>query len=95
MNVVSDRDNFVWKGHDPLTAVTTVLEAEQPAGLQLTNLVQLYPPAAISAIACCPSLGLLAVGTAHGLALVDFLSARAVLTKCTLNPNGKHELAKN
>lgn len=88
--MVSDRDNFVWKGHDPLTAVASVLEAKQPAGLQLTSVVQLYPPAAISAVACSPGLGLLALGTAHGLALVDYLCARPVLTKCTLNPNGTY-----
>jgi len=88
VNVVMDRDNFVWKGHEALVPVSSVLEAEQPAGLQLTCLIQLHPPAAVSALACSPPLGLLAIGTAHGLALVDFLCSRPVLSKCTLNPNG-------
>ena len=28
-------------------------------------------------------------GTAHGFALFDYIQKKAVMSKCTLNPNGK------
>lgn len=85
MNIVSDRDNFVWKGHEALTPK----QSTQAPGLQVSSILQLHPPAAITALCCSTELGLLVVGTAHGLALYDYIRMKPVLTKCTLNPNGK------
>ena len=87
VNIVSDRDNFVWKGHESLK----VAEGEQKfaGGFQPTCVVQLQPPAAVTALAMHSEWQLLAAGTAHGLAVVDFAQKKEVSTKCTLNPSGK------
>ncbi|XP_043508868.1 lethal(2) giant larvae protein homolog 1-like isoform X2 [Frieseomelitta varia] len=85
MNIVNDRDGFVWKGHDHLPARTTNISFA--VGFQPQNLLQLYPPAAVTALAVHSEWGLLAAGTAHGLAVFDYTRAKAVSVKCTLNPN--------
>ncbi|KAJ8679019.1 hypothetical protein QAD02_014806 [Eretmocerus hayati] len=85
MNVVNDRDGFVWKGHDHLPARTASISF--PIGFQPTSLLQLYPPAAVTSLAIHSEWGLLATGTAHGLALFDFVRNKPVSVKCTLNPN--------
>ncbi|XP_076622433.1 LLGL domain-containing protein l(2)gl isoform X2 [Colletes latitarsis] len=85
MNIVNDRDGFVWKGHDHLPARTTNISFA--VGFQPQSLLQLYPPAAVTALAIHSEWGLLAAGTAHGLAVFDYTRAKAVSVKCTLNPN--------
>ncbi|CAL7936357.1 unnamed protein product [Xylocopa violacea] len=85
MNIVNDRDGFVWKGHDHLPARTTSISFA--VGFQPQSLLQLYPPAAVTALAIHSEWGLLAAGTAHGLAVFDYTRAKAVSVKCTLNPN--------
>ncbi|XP_012234914.1 lethal(2) giant larvae protein homolog 1 isoform X1 [Linepithema humile] len=85
MNIVNDRDGFVWKGHDHLPPRTTSISFA--AGFQPQSLLQLYPPAAATALALHSEWGLLAAGTAHGLAVFDYTRAKAVSVKCTLNPN--------
>ncbi|XP_051174479.1 lethal(2) giant larvae protein homolog 1 isoform X1 [Leptopilina boulardi] len=85
MNVVNDRDGFTWKGHDHLPPRTTSISFA--VGFQPQTLLQLYPPAAITALALQSEWGLIAAGTAHGLALFDYIRAKAVNVKCTLNPN--------
>lgn len=86
MNIVNDRDGFVWKGHDHLPARTTSISFA--IGFQPQSLLQLYPPAAVTALALHSEWGLLATGTAHGLAVFDYIRAKSVSVKCTLNPNG-------
>lgn len=88
MNIVNDRDGFVWKGHDHLPPRTTSISFA--VGFQPQSLLQLYPPAAVTALALHSEWGLLATGTAHGLAVFDYTRAKAVSVKCTLNPNGKY-----
>eukprot|EP00918_Siedleckia_nematoides_P010556 GHVU01023088.1.p1 GENE.GHVU01023088.1~~GHVU01023088.1.p1 ORF type:complete len:1053 (-),score=140.01 GHVU01023088.1:1527-4685(-) len=85
VNVVSDRDNFVWKGHEALT----VKGGEQtfPAGFQTSCVMQLSPPAACTALTLHSEWQLVAAGTAHGFAVFDFCQKKEVTTKCTLNPN--------
>ncbi|XP_070527899.1 lethal(2) giant larvae protein homolog 1 isoform X4 [Cardiocondyla obscurior] len=85
MNIVNDRDGFVWKGHDHLPPRTTSISFA--VGFQPQSLLQLYPPAAVTALALHSEWGLLAVGTAHGLAVFDYTRSKAVSVKCTLNPN--------
>ncbi|CAL1680364.1 unnamed protein product [Lasius platythorax] len=85
MNIVNDRDGFVWKGHDHLPPRTTSISFA--VGFQPQSLLQLYPPAAVTALALHSEWGLLATGTAHGLAVFDYTRAKAVSVKCTLNPN--------
>lgn len=86
-NVVNDRDGFVWKGYDQLPARTASISFAP--GFQPHCLLQLYPPAAVTALAMHTEWGLLAVGTAHGLALFDYVRIKPVGVKCTLNPNGE------
>ncbi|XP_032689715.1 lethal(2) giant larvae protein homolog 1 isoform X2 [Odontomachus brunneus] len=85
MNIVNDRDGFVWKGHDHLPPRTTSISFA--VGFQPQSLLQLYPPAAATALALHSEWGLLAAGTAHGLAVFDYTRGKAVSVKCTLNPN--------
>ncbi|XP_015589197.1 lethal(2) giant larvae protein homolog 1 isoform X2 [Cephus cinctus] len=85
MNIVNDRDGFVWKGHDQLPARTSSISFA--VGFQPQSLLQLHPPAAVTALAMHSEWGLLAAGTAHGLAVFDYTRSKAVSVKCTLNPN--------
>ncbi|XP_028172774.1 lethal(2) giant larvae protein isoform X4 [Ostrinia furnacalis] len=85
VNIVSDRDGFVWKGHDQLTLRSGALTF--PQGYQATSVVQLSPPAAVTSLAAQWEWGVVCAGTAHGLALLDAICAAPLLHKCTLNPH--------
>ncbi|CAH1129271.1 unnamed protein product [Ceutorhynchus assimilis] len=85
MNIVSDRDGFVWKGHSQLAPKTGNIR--QVRGFQATTLLQLHPPAAVTCAVLHADWGLVAAGTAHGLALLDYIKNKPVVVKCTLNPN--------
>uniref|UniRef100_A0A0A1XSU4 Lethal(2) giant larvae protein n=1 Tax=Zeugodacus cucurbitae TaxID=28588 RepID=A0A0A1XSU4_ZEUCU len=91
MNLVSDRDGFVWKGHDQLTVRPNLLEPDaEPvgdAGVEITGVLQVLPPASITCLALEANWGLVAGGTAHGLVLFDFNTFLPVFHRCTLNPN--------
>lgn len=49
INIVMDRDGFVWKGHDSL--VPREGDVKFAAGFQATSVLQIYPPAACTALA--------------------------------------------
>ncbi|XP_072398272.1 lethal(2) giant larvae protein [Diabrotica undecimpunctata] len=85
MNIVSDRDGFVWKGHGQLTPKQGSIS--QSRGFQATAILQVHPPAAITCNVLQADWGLVSVGTAHGLALLDYIKNKPILVKCTLNPN--------
>ncbi|GFR33149.1 lethal(2) giant larvae protein homolog 1 [Trichonephila clavata] len=85
VNIVSDRDSFVWKGHDQLSLKQGTLKFS-PGFIPVT-IEQLTPPAAVTAIALHTEWGLVAAGTAHGFALFDYIQKKPVMSKCTLNPN--------
>ncbi|CAB3253756.1 unnamed protein product [Arctia plantaginis] len=85
VNIVSDRDGFVWKGHGQLTLRSGSLTF--PQGYQASSVVQLVPPAAVTALAAQWEWGLVCGGTAHGLAVLDALKPAPLLHKCTLNPH--------
>lgn len=85
MNIVSDRDGFVWKGHAQLSPKQGTIA--QPRGFQANAVLQVHPPAAITCCVLQADWGLVAVGTAHGLALLDYIKNKPILVKCTLNPN--------
>lgn len=55
-------------------------------------MVQLVPPAAVTALGAQWEWGLVAAGTAHGLAVLDAIAAKPLLHKCTLNPHGNYTL---
>ncbi|KAK7111660.1 lethal(2) giant larvae protein homolog 1-like isoform X2 [Littorina saxatilis] len=83
INIVSDRDNFVWKGHEALTPTTG--DMRFAAGYQPTCIMQLYPPAACTALALHSEWQLVAAGTAHGFGLFDYAQKKQVTFRCTLN----------
>ncbi|CAD6998863.1 unnamed protein product [Ceratitis capitata] len=91
MNLVSDRDGFVWKGHDQLTVRANLLDSDaEPVGdvgVEITGVLQVLPPASITCLALEANWGLVAGGTAHGLVLFDFNTFLPVFHRCTLNPN--------
>ena len=92
MNLVSDRDGFVWKGHDQLKVKPQLLDEEMPPiedGVQVVGVLQVLPPAAIICLTLQSSWNLLAAGTAHGLVLFDYVNNNPVLHECTLNPKGR------
>jgi len=92
MNIVRDRDGFVWKGHDQLKLAETKAKVKKQLlqkGATVEALVQLHPPASVTAVTLHSSWGILAAGTAHGLAVYDTIRHTPVHTRCTLNPNGK------
>ncbi|XP_046663289.1 lethal(2) giant larvae protein isoform X3 [Homalodisca vitripennis] len=84
LNIVSDRDKFVWKGHEKLGVKES---CSCPVGYQVESVLQLHPPAAVTALALHAGWQLVAAGTAHGLALYDYQRHVPVTFKCTLNPN--------
>ncbi|XP_014664113.1 PREDICTED: lethal(2) giant larvae protein homolog 1-like [Priapulus caudatus] len=79
---IIDRDNFVWKGHEPLTPKDGPLKLA--AGCQPLTVMQMTPPAACTALALSSEYGLVAAGTAHGLTLFDYVQKKEVLSRCTL-----------
>lgn len=91
MNLVSDRDGFVWKGHDQLNVRPHLLDENagpiEESGVQVVGILQVLPPAAITCLALQTSWNLVSAGTAHGLVLFDYDNHHPVLSRCTLNPN--------
>ena len=55
-------------------------------GYQLHALIQLYPPATVSALTLNTDWQLVGMGTSHGFALFDYLQSRDLLIRCTLDP---------
>ena len=49
MNIVSDRDNFVWKGHEALAVKEG--DVKYAPGFHPISVMQLHPPAACTALA--------------------------------------------
>ena len=87
MNLVSDCDGFAWKGHSELGLVSG--KQNFPPGFQPSMILQISPPATITSLAANAKWGLVAVGTAHGFGLFDFVQKKVVMLRCTLNPNGE------
>ncbi|XP_055338667.1 lethal(2) giant larvae protein homolog 1-like [Paramacrobiotus metropolitanus] len=82
VNLVGDRDGFVWKGHSPLKLKTSVIKSE--SGFQPHTVVQIMPPAACTALTLQSEWQLFGAGTAHGFVLLDYNRWKAVVTRCTL-----------
>lgn len=84
---MEEGSSFVWKGEPGLEPRGDAVAF--PAGFALKSLVQLSPPAAVTALAAQPKWGLLGIGTGYGFALFDLTQGKAVFTKCLINPEGK------
>lgn len=85
MNIVNDRDGFVWKGHNQLTPKQGNIH--QTRGFQAKSVLQLHPPAVATCCILQADWGLVAAGTVHRLLLLDYIKDKPVMVKCTLNPN--------
>lgn len=89
VNLVAERDGFVWKGHDRLTLrddLKSVCKYPLP-GYVPCSVLQLLPPATVSAASLQASWGVFAVGTGHGFVLYDYLQNKLIMHKCTLHPH--------
>ncbi|XP_050394221.1 lethal(2) giant larvae protein homolog 1 isoform X2 [Patella vulgata] len=84
VNIVSDRDSFVWKGHEAL--VPKEGDVKFAAGFQPIAMMQLYPPAAVTALALHSEWQIIGAGTAHGFGLYDYVQKKEISSRCTLNP---------
>merc|ERR550532_2872568 len=82
-DLVTEKEGFVWKGHQPL--LIRAGPFKMPLGFQPRAIVQISPPASINSLAFSESYGLVAAGTAHGLAVFDCLQHSLVMAKCTLS----------
>jgi len=84
VNVISDRDNYAWKGHQALPVHEG--DVKFAAGFQPASIMQLAPPAAVTALEIHSEWQLVGTGTAHGYAVFDYAQKKEVFTKCTLSP---------
>lgn len=83
MDILCAKEGFVWKGYQALTFNDS---GSSEPGFCCTSLLQLHPPATITALGLHSPWGLVAAGTAHGIALYDFLRMAPVTVKSTLSP---------
>lgn len=83
LNIVDERANFTWKGHEPVTLRKGRFKVE--AGFQPICIAQAFPPATCTSLAVNTDWELAAIGTAHGFGLVDYKLKKYVEVKCTLN----------
>jgi len=81
--MVTEKEGFVWKGHKSLSVKSG--NVVQGVGLQVSCVMQITPPASITSMVISRQWGLLAAGTAHGLAVLDYSHSYLVTARCTLN----------
>src|SRR5699024_4180160 len=82
MKIIDDKDGFVWKGHGALPVRAASPKAG--AGFQLSSLLQIHPPAAVTALSISAHWQVIGVGTAHGFGLYDCYKKSVVVSKTTL-----------
>jgi len=83
IDLVSGLD-FIWKSHECLQLETAPISVE--AGYQPRSIIQLNPPASVTALALHTEWGLLSAGTTHGFAVYSYELNKSIAYKCTLNP---------
>eukprot|EP00795_Rhopilema_esculentum_P009139 gene9139-16801_t len=83
INVIAKLDGFEWKGNGPLSLKQNI---DGTNGILPERVVQLQPPAAVTAVALNSAWQLAAVGTCHGFVAYDYRSGKVALTKCTISP---------
>lgn len=104
INIIPEKDNpdevtYLWKGAQKLPLKGKCTEDNKislsvSVGYQPTNIVQMLPPAAVTALTYHTSWCLIAIGTAHGLALFDYKTEMTAIQKCTLNTNDFSSLSE-
>lgn len=96
LNLVDEKDSFVWKGHGPLPVRSAKqLKSSNTAvgGYQPTTLLQINPPAAVTALAVSTPWSVVAVGTAHGFGLLEYVRQCVLVCKTTLKAAGHSSVA--
>lgn len=83
IDLVSGLD-FIWKSHECLPLEQEPISLEP--GYHPRAIVQLNPPASVTALALHTEWGLLSAGTTHGFAVYSYEINKAIAYKCTLNP---------
>ncbi|KAK4337043.1 hypothetical protein RND71_043391 [Anisodus tanguticus] len=76
--------DFVWKSHECLSLESNMISFEP--GYQPTSIIQLNPPASITALALNTDWNLFSAGTTHGFAIFNYETNKTISFKCTLNP---------
>ncbi|OQV22688.1 Lethal(2) giant larvae protein-like protein 2 [Hypsibius exemplaris] len=84
VQLVGEEFGYVWRGTQSLAYREGNLESF--AGFQGVLNVQLDPPSEVTALTIQPEWQLLAVGSGHGFALIDYAHQRQLFTHTTLNP---------
>jgi len=82
-DIVTEREGFTWKGHQPLAGRTGSLKLEP--GWQPKVVLQISPPASITALSFSREWGVLGAGTAHGFVLLDYNFSHVITARSTLN----------
>lgn len=82
-NLVEEASGFTWKGHDQLHVKNGSIKLDP--GYQPEIILQITPPAAVTALSINSEWALLAAGTAHGFVVFDSLVNKVLFTKTTLN----------
>ena len=83
-DIVTEKEGFTWKGHQPLAARTGAMK-QREGGWQSQVVLQISPPASITALTLHREWGVLAAGTAHGFVLLDFAYGHVISARSTLN----------
>ena len=86
-DLVTENEGFKWKGHQPL--VVKADKFKMPQGFKPASILTISPPASVNSLAFSDDYGILAIGTAHGLIILDTIQSVVALTKCTLNAQGE------
>ena len=81
--IVTEKEGFTWKGHQSLIAKTTSMTLD--AGWQPKMVLQISPPASITALAYSKQWGVMGAGTAHGFVLIDSNFFHVITARSTLN----------
>ncbi len=89
-DLVTEKEGFTWKGHSSLIAKGG--DIKQSSGYQPSCILQITPPAAVNSVSVKSEWGLVAAGTAHGIAVLDAIQNVCVISKCTLNAQGEEYL---
>lgn len=82
LKIIDDKDGFVWKGHGPLSVRTGQHKFE--IGYQPSSLLQIHPPAAITAVIISTQWQVVGVGTAQGFGLYDYVLKSVLVRRTTL-----------
>lgn len=91
LNLVDDKDGFVWKGHSSLPIRNAKVKFNP--GYQPSSILQINPPAALTALAISSQWQVIAAGTAHGFGVYGYTSKTVLVCKTTLKQSSHSSVA--